>query len=268
MENFLPDKLPNFQLAEAQKYELTANDRRWARIYALAPFWSSVLISIPLPILFFILFVLATATATKAMFFFLIFISGGVMFAIGLMIGLMIFLYGRQWRADLREKLAADGIKTNEVDWFLHELTTAERRSLKELERSNRLLADAYRETLASRLTAARILKTTKQELQLVQRRQNKIKYLKKANTEELETELKSDAERLEKVKNEAKELRDEAETRLQMIEAAARRGTQLADTETALKRLSARSAELPMALESARMEDEARQELEKDGIP
>ena len=265
MENFLPDKLPNFQLADAQQYELTANDRRWARIYALAPFWSAFLVSLPLPIVFFILFILAAATATKAMFFFLAFVSFGVMFVIGLIIGLIIFYYGRKWRADLREKLAADGIKTNEIDWFLHELTTAERRSLKELDRSNRLLADAYRETLASRLTATRILKTTKQELQLVQRRQNKLKYLKKANTAELETELKSDSERLEKVKNEAKELRDESENRLQMIEAAARRGTQLADTETALKRLSARSAELPFALESAKMEDEARKELEQE---
>jgi len=56
-----------------------------------------------------------------------------------------------------------------------------------------------------------------------------------------------------------------EAETRLQMIEAAARRGGSVAETELALKKLSARTAELPLALESAKMEEEIRRELEKE---
>jgi hypothetical protein len=44
-----------------------------------------------------------------------------------------------------------------------------------------------------------------------------------------------------------------EAESRLQMIEAAAVRGTKLADQELALKKLSMRNSELPLALEEAR---------------
>ncbi len=56
-----------------------------------------------------------------------------------------------------------------------------------------------------------------------------------------------------------------EAETRLQMIDATSRRGTNLADTELALKKLSAWTAELPIALESAKMEAEIRKELEKE---
>ena len=78
----------------------------------------------------------------------------------------------------MRERIAIDGIKTEEVEWFKHELKSAEKKSLKELEGQNRLLADAFRETLASRLTATRIVKTTKKELQLVQKRQSKLKYL------------------------------------------------------------------------------------------
>jgi hypothetical protein len=38
-----------------------------------------------------------------------------------------------------------------------------------------------------------------------------------------------------------------------------------VADTELALKKLSARTAELPLALESAKMEEEYRKEFEKE---
>ena len=60
----------------------------------------------------------------------------------------------------------------------------------------------------------------------------------------------------------EAKEMELEAESRLQMIEAASRRGTELAGNELALKKLTARSEQLPLALEEAKMEDEIRREL------
>ena len=54
-----------------------------------------------------------------------------------------------------------------------------------------------------------------------------------------------------------------ESESRLQMIEAAAMRGGGLADSELALKKLSARTSELPIALEAAKMHQEAVAELE-----
>ncbi len=167
----------------------------------------------------------------------------------------------------MRERLAVDGIKANEVDWFAHELTTAEKKSLKEIERKDLLLADAFRDTLAARMTATRILKSTKHELLLVQRREGKLKYLKSENSANLQEELKTDFEKLSKIKNEAEEMRVEAETRLQMIDAAARRGGSIADSELALKKLSARTSELPLALESARMEDEIRRELENEKL-
>ena len=58
-----------------------------------------------------------------------------------------------------------------------------------------------------------------------------------------------------------------EAETRLQMIEAAAARGGNLADSELALKKLSARSKSLPLALEEAKMAEEIRLELEREPL-
>jgi hypothetical protein len=136
---------------------------------------------------------------------------------------------------------------------------------LKQIEARNLLLGDAFRETLASRLTATRIIKSSKQELLLAKKRQNKMKYLKSENSKEFQEEIQKDIEKLSKIEQEAKLMLDEAETRLQMIEAAARRGTNYADNELALKKLSARTAELPLALESAKMEQEIRRELEKE---
>ena len=91
------------------------------------------------------------------------------------------------------------------------------------------------------------------------------MKYLKSENAKAFQEESQKDVGNLTKIEQEAKLMRDEAETRLQMIEAAARRGTNLADSELALKKLSARTAELPLALEAAKMEQEIRRELEKE---
>jgi hypothetical protein len=216
-------------------------------------------------LVFFVLFLFSTATPTAAMFFFLSFISLIVGFIFGLIITGSLLFYRSRWLQRMRERIAVDGIKADEVEFFKHELTGAERKSLGEIESKDRMLADAYRETLASRLTAARILKTTKQELLLVKRRENKLKYLKSENSESLQKQLKDDHTKLQEIKTEAEQMRIEAETRLQTIEAAARRGVNFADTELALKRLTARSAELPLALEALKMEEEIRQELEKE---
>lgn len=212
----------------------------------------------------FVLSLISTG-ATTAMFFFFSLIALVVGFIFGLIITGGIFYYRSRWLVDVRERLAVDGIKTNEVEWFKHELTTNEKKSLREIEAKDLMLGDAFRDTLAARLTATRILKSTKQELLLVQRRQGKLKYLKSENSSNLQEDLKKDLEKLNGIKTEAEEMRVEAETRLQMIEAASRRGGNVADTELALKKLSARTSELPLALESARMEEEIRRELEKE---
>lgn len=216
-------------------------------------------------LIFFILFLFSGATATSAMFFFLGLIALGVGFVFGLIVSGMLLYYRSNWLNKIRERIAVDGIRADEVEWFKHELTTAEKKSLGEISAQNPLLADAFRETLASRLTATRIVKTTKRELLLVQRRQNKLKYLNSEKSKDFIEELKKDQENLETIRREAEDMRVEAETRLQMIEAAARRGTNFADTELALKKLTARSEELPLALEAVRMEDEIRRELEKE---
>ncbi len=247
------------------RYEITRKDLAKDKALKYGAWLVPVLLAIVPALVFFILFLFSSATPTAFTFLFFSLVSLISGFLLGLIFTGGIFYYRSRWLADVRERLAVDGIKASEVEWFQHELTPTEKKSLKEIEAKDLLLADAFRDTLAARLTATRILKSSKHELLLVERRQNKLKYLKSENSANLQEELKIDREKLSKIKSDAEEMRIEAETRLQMIEAAARRGGNVADTELALKKLSARTVELPLALESAKMEDEFRKEFEKE---
>ena len=158
-----------------------------------------------------------------------------------------------------------DGITADEVEWFKHELQTSERKALKEMEKQNALLADAYKETLASRLTASRVVETARRELMLVERRINKATYMKGAETKKLLEELAEDRERLARIKAQGKQLEDDAKARLQLIEATARRSTSWAEVETSLHRLNASRDHVPLALELAKIEKEIRADIEKE---
>ena len=172
------------------------------------------------------------------------------------------------WTKEMREKIAADGIKAEEIEWFRNELKTNEKRALREMQRTDPMLEDAYRETLASRLTATRIIKSSRKELVLARGRQTKLKQLKRLNKESSDNfraEIDRDLEKIGSINEEAKLMLAEAESRLQLIEAAAARGSHLADSELALMKLSARAAELPLALEEAKMTEEIKRELERE---
>ena len=91
------------------------------------------------------------------------------------------------------DRLASDGITASEVTWFTSELTSEERLNLSEIQKTNPLLADAYQETLASRLTATRIIGRSKRELLKVTRRINNARALVDADTSGLITDLEAD---------------------------------------------------------------------------
>jgi hypothetical protein len=246
-------------------YEITRKDVAKDKFLKLGA-WSFpfLLPAIPATI-FFLLFMMASTPAQAAVWGGLILISliGGFIF--GLLVSGGMMFYRSRWLAEVRERLAIDGIKAEEVEWFKHELTGAERRSLQEIEARNLLLGDAFRDSLAARLTATRIQKSAKQELMLIKRRQGKLKYSKTENSAAFQEELQKDFEKLTAIQKEAETMRIEAENRMHQIETAARHGSNFSETELALKKLSARTSELPLALESARMEEEIRKELEKE---
>ena len=257
------------------KYDVTARELARGRNLKLAA-WLAPFVLTAVPAILFT--VLAMVFGTTPPVAFTLFVLGIIFTAIGFVLGLALtgvfaFRYSR-WSNEIREKIAADGIRAEELDWFLHELKSAEKKALKDVTRADLLLADAYRETLASRLTATRIVRSSKKELLLTQRRKAKIKQFKNERQKEFADQIAKDAEKISSIHDEAKQMLAEAEARLHMIEAAAIRGRSTADSELALKKLSSRSRNLPLALEEARMTEEIVKELETelseedDGLP
>ena len=252
------------------KYDISKRDLARGRNLKIAAF-SAPLVFAGVPKLLFLLlmFLFGTTPPLAATFFFIGLILATVGFVIGLgFSGYFAYRYSN-WTSEIRERIAADGIKAEEINWFRKELKTNEKRMLKEMQRTDPLLEDAYRDTLASRLTATRIIKSSKKELMLARRRHAKLKQLKRLNPESAQNfrfEIEKDIEKISSINEEAKAMLAEAESRLQMIEAAGARGSHLADSELALKKLSARAAELPLALEEARMAEEIRRELDEEG--
>lgn len=246
-------------------YEITRKDIAKDKVLKIGAWSLPVILSVIPALIFFLLFLISVEPASKIVMFTLTIGSliGGFILGLGISGGLM--FYRSRWLAEVRERLAVDGIKAEEVEWFKHELTGAEKRSLQEIEAKNLLLGDAFRDSLAARLTATRIQKSAKQELALIKRRQNKLKYTKTENSAAFQEELGKDLEKLTNIQKEAETMRVEAENRMHQIETAARHGTNFSETDLALKKLSARTSALPLALESARMEEEMRKELEKD---
>jgi hypothetical protein len=224
-----------------------------------------ILTALPAILFLILLFLFGSAppAAVTLLFF------GVISTVIGALVGLTIsgvLLYKRSnWTREMRELIAADGIKAGELDWFMHELKSQEKRALKQIERRDLLLGDAYRDTLASRLTATRISKSSRRELALMERRRSKLKNLRADRTPEFISEVERDIGKLKEINMESQQMLIEAEARLQMLEAASIRGGGLADNELALKRLNSRAAELPLALEEAKLTDEIRRELENE---
>lgn len=223
---------------------------------------------IVLTLLPFALFVILTAIVSgtptlviSSLFFGLV--ATVIGFLIGAGFSAYFFVKRQRWTAEMREKIAIGGIGANEIEWFRKELKPSEKRALKALKTADPLIEDAYRETLASRLTATRIVRSSRRELQAAKRREFKLKSLKSEKTKHFLDQLNADSKKLTSIHEEAKQMLVEAESRLEMIEAAGARGGNLADAEVALKKLAARASQLPLALEAARIQEEAVLELE-----
>lgn len=242
--------------------KITARDKLMSRIFQWAPWLAFFLVALPVP--FYFLLKYFSSAQDAAVNILLAMTSLAIGSVIGFAVTLFLLYYRRHWAQKVRDRVGADGVTAEELPWFMSELTTTERQALKEIEARNPLLADAYRETLASRITATRVVANAKRELLLVERRLNRTAYIQGADTTSLQEELRADRERIEQVKLEGSERRAESETRLQMIEAASSRGATWDETNIALHRLSASRDHIPLALESARAEQEAREETDK----
>ncbi|HVG35206.1 MAG TPA: hypothetical protein VM911_19220 [Pyrinomonadaceae bacterium] len=244
-------------------YELTPRDKLVASLLKIAPWLSFFLVALPAPLYFLLQYF--TTVEEAAVYILLAFTSLAIGSIAGLMVMIFFLVYRHYWAKRMRNKLAADGVTADELSWFMSELTTAERRALHEMESQNPLLADAYRETLASRVTAARVVATAKRDLMSVERRLNRVGYLRGVDTTSLQAELRTDRERLERARLEGQERRAEAEARLHTIEAAASRGASWTEMNFALQRLSAAREHIPLGLEAAQLEQQAREDTQRE---
>lgn len=245
--------------------KLTARDEKVARFLNWLSWLSPLLVAFPVPLLFLILFI--TSLSTESALFYLFF--AGITFGIGAIAALALFIflriYRQRWLKRLRDRLAADGITANELVWFTPELTSAEKKTLRETSVQNPLLGDAYRETLAARITASRIIARADQELVKVRSRIRRAQTLKGANTITLIKDLESDQLQLQRLKGEANGRLLETKARLQTIEAAASRSLNETETSSMLRRLTATQEHLPLVIEMQKLERETLHEAERE---
>jgi hypothetical protein len=245
--------------------KLSGKDATTARVLKLAPWIAVLATSLPAPLVFLLLFLTTAATESAAVYLLLAGLSLTFGFALGLVIAAILLLYRRRWLSKLRDRLASDGITANEVVWFRSELTSAERASLKEIQETNPLLADAYLETLANRLTASRILARSKRELLRVERQINRALTLRTPESEALQKDLAADHDKLGQLRQRATEHLAKARTRLQVIEATARRRLTEGETDLMMQRLGSAQDQLPLVLEMEQMEQQALREATMD---
>ena len=255
------DEPPKTDEAVAMAGKLTNKDKRVTQLLRIAPWLTFLVSSVPLPLVFVLMFLGSATTDSAAVYLFLAGISFGIGVIVGLVLIMLLFLYRRNWLAKLRDRLAADGLTASEVVWFEQELTTHERETRRQLTSQNPVLADAYVEILAARLTASRIIAKTDRELVVVRRRIAQAPNTTVATTTSLRTDLEADRKRLDSVKVEAGARLAEAKERLQVIEAAASRNLTANETDAMLRRLSSTQEHLPLTMEMETLERQAMQE-------
>jgi hypothetical protein len=247
--------------------KIKQSDERTARVLAWTPALSFVLATVPLPIVFLLLFAASATTDSAAVYLLLSFVSLGAGLVVGLMLLILLLLYRRRWQARLRDRLATDGITANEVRWFSAELSSEERIVWGDLKQKNPMLADAYCETLAARLTATRIVARSRGAVLKVERQINRTRNLVGIDTSALLNDLESDRQRCDLIRSEATVRLSEAKARLQTIEAAANRSLSQSETELMLRRLTAAQEQFPLALEILNLEQEALGQTQLEGI-
>lgn len=252
-------------MAARVNQKLTRQDRLTARTLKWLPGFAFFIVALPLPLLF--LWLRLTAVEDVGAFMLWVFVSLAAGIALGALVVALLLLYRRRWNKELRDRLATDGITVDELPGFTNEMTKNERRTLQQIERQHLLLADAYRETLAARLTATRVAANAKRETEhTAARLQQALKTIQDSSRRTVvEQELRGNGARLARIQSEAEERRAEAEARMQLIEATASRSHNEAEIEIALQRLKATNEQTPLALETARLERETRELIGDD---
>jgi hypothetical protein len=242
--------------------KLTTSDEKVAHLLRWTPWLSFCLITLPFPIIFLVMFLASASTDAAAIYLLLSFVSMGLGLVVGLLVLIVLMFYRRRWLSRLRDRLAADGITAAEVVWFASELTSEERATWGDLTQKNPVLADAYCETLAARLTATRLIAKSRGHVLKVERQISRTRGISGVDTSSLLDDLISDRRRFDELRKEATLRLSKARARLQTIEAAANRKLSQSEIDLMLRRLAASQDQFPLALEMASLEEEALREI------
>jgi hypothetical protein len=246
-----------------QDQRLTGSDRLTAGFFRLLPWLALIACAVPAPLYFLWRYFTVAENTGEYMLFALTSLGAGLL--VGFFAALAAYALRRAWEARLRERLARDGVTANELKWFLREVPAERRRALREMESTHPLLAEAYRDTLAADVTAARVLAHAQRESEAVGRRLAGAAQAGGETRADLERDLQKDRARVERVLAETVEHRHEIETRLQAIEAMAARDASEQETRLALLRLGSIREHEPLGLASTRDESDAREEVERE---
>jgi hypothetical protein len=240
---------------------LTKMDGMLVKLWEWLPWTVSLLVMLPVPVVFLLLWLNSTVPETAAFYFILIVASTVLGGAAALFTLLLLLILRRRWLRSLRDRLAQDGVTVVELPLFSSELTSYERQALAKIRKQDLLLADAYSEILASRLTATRIISRVRNEQLELERRITRARSIAGADTASLLRDLQSDRAQLERLRSEAASSLAEANARLQMIEAAAGRSLGQKQTDSMLRRLTESQNQLPLRIQALRLEQEAENE-------
>src|SRR5690348_6329019 len=116
-------------------YEITKEDLRRGRNLARGAAAAPLFLTLAPALITLVLLFLAPLAPPSA---FVVFFMGLVATAVGLLAGLtiMAILLNRRasWTKEMRERIAADGIRADEIAWFTKELKPSEKRALKAVE--------------------------------------------------------------------------------------------------------------------------------------
>jgi hypothetical protein len=245
--------------------KIKKRDQSIAHLLKWLPWLTFFVVSLPVPVVFLALFFASASTEAAAFYAFFTLLGAAIGVGAGLILVIALLIYRKRWLQKLRDRLAVDGITASEVPWFVSELTTAERKTLSQMQAQSPLLADAYCQILANRLMASRLITRTRRDLMLVERRLNRLSLIQGTDTSALQQELREDRVRLADVKRQASARLAETQARMQMIEAAASRDQSHGDTYAMLQRLTAAQSHLPLSIEIAQLERHALQESEHE---
>src|SRR2546423_13007511 len=120
--------------------KLTAREKRVARMWQSAPWLALVGVAVLPPAALLLVYGL---TGFSPLFLVLAITSAPFSLVAAIVVMLVLLLFRRRWARQLRDRLASDGITADGVGFFRSELTTGEKKALRDMEKKQPLLSDA-----------------------------------------------------------------------------------------------------------------------------